>query len=122
MIGPVVEYDIFPSFHSVDNIEYEGQSKITEPYLITFKFVVVDNKCDYVLLVLYVIHVLTVNNYPREASIMVARQLKVVGQSVAFTISATRNIQYVFKKLVYLIVFVIDILDIYLTSIYHIIF
>ena len=50
-------------------------------------------------------HVLTLKNYPSEASIMVARQLKVVSQSDAFTISATRNIQYVFKKLVYLIVF-----------------
>ena len=28
---------------------YEGQSKITEPYLITFKFGIVDNKCDYFL-------------------------------------------------------------------------
>ena len=53
---------------------------------------------------------------------MVARQLKVVSQSNAFTISATRNIQYVFKKLVYSIVFVKDILDIYLNYIYHIIF
>ena len=61
-------------------------------------------------------------NYPSEASFMVARQLKVVSQSDAFTISATRNIQYVFKKLVYLIVFVKDILDIYLTNIYHITF
>ena len=50
---------------------------------------------------------------------MVARQPKVVSQSDAFTISATRNIQYVFKKLVYLIAFVKDILDIYLNNIYH---
>ena len=28
---------------------YEGQSKITEPYLITFEFGIVDNKCDYFL-------------------------------------------------------------------------
>ena len=28
---------------------YEDQSKITEPYLITFKFGIVDNKCDYFL-------------------------------------------------------------------------
>ena len=53
---------------------------------------------------------------------MVPRQLKVVTQSDAFTFSAIRNIQYVFKKLVYLIVFVKDILDIYLNKIYHIIF
>ena len=53
---------------------------------------------------------------------MVARQLKVVTQSDAFAFSDTRNIQYVFKKLVYLIVFVKDILDIYLNNIYHIIF
>ena len=70
----------------------------------------------------YVIDVLTLKNYPSEASIMVAKQLKVVNQSDAFTISASRNIQYVFKKLVYLIVFVKDILDIYLNNIYHIIF
>ena len=69
----------------------------------------------------YVIDVLTLKNYPSEASIMVARQLKVDSQSDAFTISATRNIQYVFKKLVFLIVFVKDILDIYLNNIYHII-
>ena len=65
----------------------------------------------------YVIDVLTLKNYPSEASIMVARQLKFARQSDAFTISATRKIQYVFKKLVYLIVFVKDILDIYLNSI-----
>ena len=53
---------------------------------------------------------------------MVARQLKVVSQSDAFKISATRNIQYVFKKLVYLIVFVKDIFDMYLNNIYHIVF
>ena len=28
---------------------YEGWSKITEPYLITFQFGIVDNKCDYFL-------------------------------------------------------------------------
>ena len=61
-------------------------------------------------------------NYPSETSIMVARQLKVVSRSDAFTMSATMNVQYVFKKLVYLIVFVKDILDIYLTNICHIIF
>ena len=42
---------------------------------------------------------------------MVARQLKIVSQVDAFTFSATRNIQYVFKKLVCLIVFVKDIFD-----------
>ena len=57
----------------------------------------------------YVINVLTLKNYPSEASIMVARQLKFVSQSDAFTISDTKNIRYVFKKLVYLIVFVKDI-------------
>ena len=54
--------------------------------------------------------------------IMVARQLKIVSQSDAFTISATRNIQYVFKKLACLIVFVKDILYIYWNNIYHIVF
>ena len=49
---------------------------------------------------------------------MVARQLKIVSQIDAFTISATRNIQYIFKKLVCLIVFVKDIFDIYLNNIY----
>ena len=53
---------------------------------------------------------------------MVARQLKIVSQSDAFTISATRNIQYVFKKLACLIVFVNDILYIYWNNIYHIVF
>ena len=48
---------------------------------------------------------------------MVARQLKIVSQNDAFTISATRNIQYVFKKLACLIVFVKDIFDIYLNYI-----
>ena len=60
-----------------------------------------------------VIVVLTLKNHPSEASIMVARQLKIVSQSDAFTISATRNIQYVFKKLACLIVFVKDTFDIY---------
>ena len=53
---------------------------------------------------------------------MVARQLKIVSQSDAFIISATRNIQYVFKKLVGLIVFVKDLFDIYLNNICHIAF
>ena len=53
---------------------------------------------------------------------MVAKQLKVFSQIDAFTISATRNIQYVFKKLVCLIFFVKDIFDIYLNNIYHIVF
>ena len=45
-----------------------------------------------------------------------------VGQSDAFTISATRNIQCVLKKLVGLIVFEKDIFDIYLNNICHIAF
>ena len=53
---------------------------------------------------------------------MVARQLKIVSQIGAFTISATRNIEYVFKKLVCVIIFVKDIFDIYLNNIYHIVF
>ena len=53
---------------------------------------------------------------------MIAMQLKIVSQLDAFTISATRKIQYVFKKLVCLIVFVKDIFDIYLNNIYHIVF
>ena len=65
---------------------------------------------------------MTRNNYPGEASVMVARQLKIVGQSDAFMISATRNIQYVLKKLVGLIVFEKDIFDIYLNNICHIVF
>ena len=65
---------------------------------------------------------LTQKNYPSEASIMVARQLKMVSQSDAFKISATRNLQYVFKRLMYLIVFVKDIFDIYFTNIYHAVF
>ena len=53
---------------------------------------------------------------------MVARQLKIVGQSYAFMISATRNIQYVLKKCVGFIVFAKDIFDIYLNNICHIVF
>ena len=53
---------------------------------------------------------------------MVARQLKIVSQIDTFTISATRNIQYAFKKLVCLIVFVKDIFDTCLNNIYHIFF
>ena len=60
--------------------------------------------------------------YPSEASIMVARQLKIVSQSDAFKISATMNILYVFKKLVCLKVFVKDIFDIYLNDKYRIVF
>ena len=45
----------------------------------------------------------------------------IVSQSDAFTISATRKIQYVLKKLVGLIVFAKDIFDIYLNNICHIV-
>ena len=65
---------------------------------------------------------MTLNNYPTEAPIMVARQLKIVSQIDAFTISDTMNIQDVFKKLACLIVFLKDIFDIYLNDIYHIVF
>ena len=65
--------------------------------------------------------VLIQNSYPREASVMVARQLIIVSQSDAFTISATRNIQFVLKKLVGLIVFEKDIFDIYLNNICYIV-
>ena len=65
---------------------------------------------------------LTLKNYPSEASIMVARQLKIVSQIDAFTISATMNIQYVFKKLACLKFFLKDIFDICLNNIYHIVF
>ena len=61
-------------------------------------------------------------NCPGEASIMVARQLKIVNQVDAFTISAARNIQYVFKKLVCLKVFVKHVFDMYLNNRYHIVF
>ena len=53
---------------------------------------------------------------------MVARQLKIVRQVDAFMISAAENIQYVFEKLVCLIVFVKDVFDIYLNNRYHIVF
>ena len=54
---------------------------------------------------------------------MVVRQLKIVSQSDAFMISATRNIQYVLKKLMGLIVFEKDIFEIYLNNILiHIVF
>ena len=66
--------------------------------------------------------VLTLKNYPSQASIMVARQLMIVSQIDAFTFSATRNIQYVFKQLACLIVFVKDIFGIYLNNIYNFVF
>ena len=47
---------------------------------------------------------------------MVARQLKILSQVDAFTISATRNIEHVFKKLVCLTVFVKDLFYIYLNQ------
>ena len=53
---------------------------------------------------------------------MVARQLEIVSQIDAFTISATRNLQYVFKKVVCLVVFVKDIYDINLNYTDHIVF
>ena len=53
---------------------------------------------------------------------MVARQLKSVSQVDAFTVSVAKNIQYVFKKLVCLIVFAKDVFDIYLNNMYHIVF
>ena len=65
---------------------------------------------------------MTLKDYPSEASIMVARQLKIISQIDAFMISATRNMQYVFKKLVCLKVFVKDIFDIYLKHVYYIVF
>ena len=65
---------------------------------------------------------MTLNNYFSEVSIMVARQLKIVSQIDAFTISVAKNIQYVFKKLVCLIVFLKDVFDIYLNKMYHIVF
>ena len=61
-------------------------------------------------------------NNPSEAFVMVARQLQVVSHIDAFTISATRNIQYVFKKLACLIVFLKDLFDIYISNLYHIVF
>ena len=72
----------------------------------------------YAFLLLFSIYVLTLNKHPSEASIMVARQLKIVSQIDAFTISATRKMQYVFKKLVCLIVFVKDRFDVHLNNIY----
>ena len=65
---------------------------------------------------------MTLKKYSSEASIMVARQLKIVNQIDAFTISATRNLQFVFKMLMCLIVFVKGIFDTYLNNIYHIVF
>ena len=53
---------------------------------------------------------------------MVARQLKIVSQIYAFRISATRNFQYVFKKVACLVVFVKDIFDINLNYTYYIVF
>ena len=68
------------------------------------------------------IDVLTLKNYPSEASFMVARQLKIVSQIDAFTILATRNLHYVFKKFVCLIVFVKGIFATCLNNIYLYVF
>ena len=54
--------------------------------------------------------------------VVVARQLKIVSQRDAFMISAIRNIQYVLKKLLGMLVFEKDIFDIYLNNICHIVF
>ena len=62
---------------------------------------------------------MTQNNYLDDASVMVARQLKIVSQSDAFMVLAIRNIQYVLKKLGGLIVFEKDIFDIYLNNLCH---
>ena len=53
---------------------------------------------------------------------MVARQRKIVSQSHVFMISATKNIQYVLKQLLGLIVYEKDIFDIYFNNICHIAF
>ena len=65
---------------------------------------------------------MTQNNYHGKASVMAARQLKIVSQSDAFMISATRNIQYVLQKFVGLKVFEKDIFAIYLNNICYIVF
>ena len=65
---------------------------------------------------------MTQNNYHGEASVMIARQRKIVSQSNAFMISATRNIKYVLTKHVGLIVFEKDIFVIYLNNMCHIVF
>ena len=65
---------------------------------------------------------MTHKNYPSTDSILVARQLKIISQVDAFTISATRKIQYVFKKLFLLKSFVKDIFGVYLNKIHHIVF
>ena len=51
-----------------------------------------------------------------------ARQLEIVSRIDVFMISATRNIQFVFKELVCLIIFVKDTFDIDLNNMYHIVF
>ena len=53
---------------------------------------------------------------------MVAKQLKIISQSDAFMISATRNKQYVFKKRVIWKAFEKDIFNIYLNNMCHIVF
>ena len=53
---------------------------------------------------------------------MVVTQLKIVSQIDAFTISATGILQYVFKKLVCLLVFVKGIFATFFNNIYHIVF
>ena len=57
--------------------------------------------------------VLTLENYPSEASFMVARQPKIFSQTDAFKISAVSNIQHVSLKLMCFIISVKNIFDIF---------
>ena len=113
--GPYFQYkteiDLNCHFQRTNLVAF-GREDPADPYLMTF----------YSVIVIIVIDGLTRKYFPSEASIMVARQLKIVSQVDALTISAARNIQYVFKMLLCLKVFVKDVFDMYLNKRHHIVF
>ena len=65
---------------------YEGQSKITEPYLITFESSKMDIYLDYILLQLYVIYLITKFISVGRHFVTVAMQHNMTCQRGAFTL------------------------------------
>ena len=64
---------------------YEGQSKITEPYLITFELSKMDIYFDDISLKLYVIYLITYFIYVGRLFVTIARQQNMTCQRGAFT-------------------------------------
>ena len=65
---------------------YEGQSKITEPYLITFELSKMDIYLDDISLKLYVIYLITKFICVGRLFVMIARQQNTTCQRGAFTL------------------------------------